>query len=33
MNSLELQKKFYTIYKEFFNTHDMVLSGNSVLTW
>ena len=33
MNSLELQKRFYTTYKEFFNTHDIVLSGNSVLTW
>ena len=33
MNSLELQKIFYTTYKEFFNTHDMVLSGDAVLTW
>ena len=33
MNSSELQKRFYTTYKEFFNTHDIVLSGNSVLTW
>ncbi len=33
MNSLELQKRFYTTYKEFFNTYDIVLSGDSVLTW
>lgn len=33
MNSPELQKVFHTVYKDFFNTHDIVLSGDAVLTW
>lgn len=33
MNSHELQKNFYDIYKNFFNAHDMVLSGDGILTW
>jgi hypothetical protein len=33
MNSSELQKRFYMTYKAFFNAHDIVLSGNSILTW
>ncbi len=33
MNSCELQKSFHSVYKNFYNTHDMVLSANSVLTW
>lgn len=31
--SAQLQKTFYTVYKDFFNTHDIVLSGSSILTW
>lgn len=33
INSSELQKNFPSIYKDFFNAHDTVLSGNSILTW
>ncbi len=33
MDSLELQKNFHTVYKDFFNTHNIVLSGDGVLTW
>lgn len=33
MNTSELQKAFQWVYKDFFNTHDIVLSGNSILTW
>lgn len=33
MNSEDLQKNFHSIYKDFFNRHDLVLSGNGVLTW
>ena len=33
MDSLELQKNFHTLYKDFFNTHNIVLSGDGVLTW
>jgi hypothetical protein len=33
MSSGELQKIYSSIYKDFFNTHDIVLSGNGVLTW
>ncbi|MBC7503417.1 hypothetical protein H7169_00395 [Candidatus Gracilibacteria bacterium] len=33
MNSSELRKIFPMVYKNFFNTHDIVLSGDAVLTW
>lgn len=33
MTSSELQKNFPDIYKKFFNTHDLVISGNAILTW
>lgn len=33
MNSNELQKAHYPVYKSFFNSHDIVLSGDSILTW
>lgn len=33
MNSPELQKNFHNLYKDFFNAHDIVLSGNAILTW
>lgn len=33
MNSPELQKHFYSWYKEFFNMHDLVLSAPAILTW
>ncbi len=33
MNSVELQKIFQSIYKNFFNVHDIVLSANAVLSW
>ncbi len=32
-NSSELQKAFSSVYRDFFNTHDVVLSAPSVLTW
>lgn len=33
MNSIELQKIFHTVYKDFFNAHDIVLSGDAIMTW
>ena len=33
INSLDLQKRFQDIYKNFFSKHDIVLSGDGVLTW
>ncbi len=33
MHTDDLQKKFSRDYKDFFNTHDMVLSGPGILTW
>ena len=33
MNSTDLQKRFYTVYKSFFNAHNIVLSSPAVLTW
>ena len=33
INSPELQKNFHAVYKNFFNSHDLVLSGDAVLTW
>jgi hypothetical protein len=33
IHSQELQKKFAHIYKNFFNSHDIVLSANMVFTW
>ncbi len=33
MNSLALQSSHYEVYKDFFNTHNIVMSGDSVLTW
>lgn len=33
INSPELQKNFPLIYKNFFNTHDIILSGDAILTW
>ncbi len=33
MSSRELQRVFYDTYEEFFHTHDLVLSGESILTW
>ena len=33
MNSQELQTNFSSVYKSFFNMHDIVLSWPSVLTW
>lgn len=33
MNSNESQKAHSSVYKDFFNSHDIVLSGDSILTW
>lgn len=33
INSSDLQKRFNSVYKNFYNSHDIILSGNSILTW
>ncbi len=33
MSSVELQRVFHDTYENFFHTHDLVLSGDSILTW
>ncbi len=33
MNSVELQRIFYETYQNFFHSHNIVLSGDSILTW
>ncbi len=33
MNSEKMRETFPHLYKKFFNTHDLVLSGNAILTW
>ena len=33
MSSDELQRIFHSTYQNFFHTHDLVLSGDSILTW
>ncbi len=33
MSSAELQRVFHETYEDFFHTHDLVLSGDNILTW
>lgn len=33
MNSQDLQGQFEGVYSDFFHTHDMVVSGDGILTW
>lgn len=33
MNSAALKKDFHTVYRSFFGKHDIVLSGDGILTW
>ncbi len=33
MNSADLQREFPKVYSDFFHTHDIVISGDGILTW